>query len=85
MRGGNTTLIDLTGRTFGRLKVIGRAPDNKYYNTPRPMWLCECECGNKTVVMGANLRDGKTRSCGCLRRETSAENGRRRKGTQCKS
>lgn len=85
MRGGNRTLIDLTGRTFGRLKVIGRVPTDKYYSNPRPMWLCECQCGNQKVVRGSNLRAELTRSCGCLRREKSAENGRKRKGTQCKS
>lgn len=81
MRGGNRTLIDLTGRTFGRLKVIERAADNGVYSRSRPRWLCECECGNKAVVLGANLRAGMTKSCGCLRRETSAANGRRRKGS----
>lgn len=69
MRGGNRTLIDLTGRTFGRLKVIERSADNCEYSQPRPRWLCECECGNKAVVLGANLRSGMTRSCGCLRSE----------------
>lgn len=73
--------IDLTGRTFGRLKVIERAPNDEISRNPRPLWLCECECGNMTVVCGANLRHNLTRSCGCLRREKSAENGRKRKGT----
>lgn len=75
-----SALIDLTGRTFGRLTVLGRVPRNDQYSSPRPLWLCQCECGQQTVVIGANLRAGLTRSCGCLRRETSTENGRRRKG-----
>ena len=81
MRGGNRTLIDLTGRTFGRLTVIGRVPPDTVYGLARPMWLCECECGTQTAVLGQNLRSHATKSCGCLRRETSAANGRRRKGT----
>lgn len=32
-------------------------------------WLCECECGNYVIVPGRNLREGKTKSCGCLRRD----------------
>lgn len=30
------------------------------------MWECQCDCGNKTVVAGNHLRDGETKSCGCL-------------------
>lgn len=78
-------LIDITGERFGRLTVlshcgnrkIGRA-GNEY--ATRVLWLCRCDCGNLAVVMGQNLRGGLTRSCGCLRTETSRENGRRRRG-----
>jgi len=76
-RGGSYTLIDLAGRTFGRLTVLERVPNDDRYSRPRPLWLCQCKCGNKTVVIGANLRDGKTKSCGCLRKEKSAENSRK--------
>ena len=63
-------LIDLTNKTFERLRVIERAgtytsPENETAVT----WLCECECGNKTVVLGRNLTSGMTKSCGCLRRD----------------
>jgi hypothetical protein len=29
-------------------------------------WLCECECGKETIIRGNNIRNGKTKSCGCL-------------------
>lgn len=29
-------------------------------------WNCTCECGNKTIVLGQKLRNGHTKSCGCL-------------------
>jgi hypothetical protein len=29
-------------------------------------WLCRCSCGQTTTVDGQNLRQGGTRSCGCL-------------------
>lgn len=30
------------------------------------MYLCHCDCGNDKVILGASLRSGNTRSCGCL-------------------
>lgn len=55
--------IDLTNMQFTRLKVIKRiANKNK-----KVMWLCECSCGNKVEVSGSNLKNGRVKSCGCLR------------------
>lgn len=56
-------LIDLTGQRFGRLSVIERAP-----NSPggSAMWRCKCDCGKETITTTAKLRNGHTRSCGCL-------------------
>ena len=59
---------DLTGRRFGRLVVLERAP-----NTKRGVvWLCQCDCGNKKVVPGQDLK-GKTKSCGCYARDYQRE------------
>lgn len=33
------------------------------------MWRCQCNCGNETVVLACRLRSGKTKSCGCFRKE----------------
>ena len=55
-------LINLTGQKIGRLTVIHQAP-----RTKQTMWACLCECGTTTIVSGQNLRNGRTRSCGCLR------------------
>lgn len=64
-------LKDLTGQRFGRLTVVKR--DGTYVSpdglTTTPKWRCKCDCGNETVVIGRNLKDGRTRSCGCLRKE----------------
>jgi len=69
------SLIDLTGRTFGYLKVIRRKKrHNKRPKTrSRIYWSCVCRCGKKHVVSGCNLVSGAVRSCGCLRREISAK------------
>jgi hypothetical protein len=79
MRGGARRFIDMTGRNYGRLHVLYRAKQDTTGTDTRPAWVCKCACGNTTVVLGANLRTGMTRSCGCLRREVSALNGRKRK------
>lgn len=78
MRGGSRKFIDMTGRKYGRLLVLERAGTSGQDGQRRTMWLCQCDCGNTTVVIGANLRAGMTRSCGCLRREISAQSGRKR-------
>jgi hypothetical protein len=65
-------LIDLTDMRFGRLTVIGR--EGTYQSYPGKTyttWRCVCDCGNEIVVIGQNLRQGSTRSCGCLRKETA--------------
>lgn len=61
-------VIDLTGKTFGGLTVIKRGKDyiRPSDGTARPQWICQCKCGNTTLVLGDKLRHGKTRSCGCL-------------------
>ena len=63
--------IDLTGQKFGRLTVIGRADKNK---GGQWKWNCKCECGKPTIVIAGNLKNGHTKSCGCLRDEKGKEN-----------
>lgn len=64
-------LIDLKGQVFGKLTVISRAENNK---ANKAQWLCECECGNKKIIVGTQLRNGHTKSCGCLQKEKASEN-----------
>lgn len=60
-------LNDLTGKRFGRLKVISfNSIKNRYAN-----WECECDCGNTTIVRGSHLIEGTTISCGCYAKETA--------------
>jgi len=62
--------LDLTGQSFGQLIVVKRA--NKPGEGPVE-WVCKCSCGNDTLVISANLRNGTTKSCGCIRRKLSKE------------
>lgn len=59
-------LKNLKGMVFGRLTVLNNAGLDKWgrYN-----WKCLCECGEESIVSGRSLLSGKTKSCGCLRRE----------------
>ncbi len=54
---------DLVGKQFGHLTVIKLT--DKRYDNGNVGWLCECDCGNQTIVRSGNLLRGKTRSCGC--------------------
>lgn len=58
---------DMVGKIFGRLTVLGKAPSAKSGNI---RWFCQCECGNETIVYGSHLRNGNTKSCGCLAIDT---------------
>jgi len=52
------------GNRYGKLVVLERAENNKYGDA---QWLCQCDCGNQTIVKGVSLRNGHTKSCGCLK------------------
>ena len=63
---------DLTRKKFGRLTVIKRlnnhiSPKGKQYSK----WQCKCDCGNIVDVLGRNLNNGNTQSCGCFAKELS--------------
>lgn len=55
---------DLTGLRVGLLSVIrwvGQHPVSGNYE-----WLCQCDCGNETIVRGQYLTSSRTYSCGCM-------------------
>ena len=60
-------LIDLIGQKFGRLLVIKRHEKNDNDNKPR--WICICDCGKQHITPAKTLRNGSSRSCGCLKFE----------------
>lgn len=62
---------DLTGRRFGRLTVLGYVGSYRTLPTSHTcaLWECRCDCGNLTKVPSTSLKQGTTRSCGCLRRD----------------
>lgn len=62
-------LLDLHGKTFGRLNVVG--PHRRRGGVT--YWRCECSCGLEGWVSVAPLRSGNTKSCGCLNEEQRRE------------
>jgi hypothetical protein len=71
-----TARTHLVGQSFGRLTVIESAWQNSNHKL---QWRCRCECGQLLLVHTAALRNGNTKSCGCLRSEMVAQSN---KGTR---
>src|SRR3989304_2015876 len=63
---------DEINNRFGRLMVIKNNGFNKQGSV---IWLCKCDCGNEVVIRGASLRNGATKSCGCLQKEIVCQIG----------
>lgn len=55
---------DLTGEQFASLTVLAFSGMRRR----RSHWRCRCVCGREVFVDGSKLRNGHTRSCGCIRR-----------------
>lgn len=66
-------IIDLTSKRFGNLTVASQAGKNKWSQV---LWKCLCDCGNLSIVHGRELRNGSTKSCGCLKRRKGIHNPR---------
>ena len=60
-------VIDISGKCFGRLKVLGLSRIEG-----QARWSCLCRCGNETEVPGHDLRSGHTTSCGCRKAEATS-------------
>jgi hypothetical protein len=67
----NLPALDLTGQKFGRLKAIFPV-----HVVDRWFWACQCDCGSPLTMLKltARLRNGGTRSCGCLQKEAAKKN-----------
>jgi hypothetical protein len=64
---------DISGQTFGRLLAlwpIGKKDGKNMW------WTCQCEDGNVVIARGAYLRNGSTRSCGCIWYEITKTSGK---------
>lgn len=56
--------------TYGRLTILHTFGFHVTKSGRRLLQVtCKCTCGKEVVVLKANLVNGKTQSCGCIRRE----------------
>lgn len=55
--------IDLSGQLFGITTALRRTTNSK---AGRTRFICRCDCGRTHIAHASNLRDGQTKSCGCL-------------------
>lgn len=66
-------MIDITGQRFGRLvalRVVRKVGGGTW-------WRCLCDCGYTHDVRGDYLRNGHSRSCGCLQKEIASHTHKR--------
>ena len=57
---------DLIGQRFDRLIVLEKTSKRK---AGMVLWLCQCDCGNKTYVISSVLKSGRVCSCGCKKEQ----------------
>lgn len=64
---------NLVGKRFNKLTIIQRAKSIGYQTT----WLCRCDCGTEKIIRSQCLKNGNTKSCGCLRSSKNERMGMR--------
>ena len=69
----------MIGRKFNKLTVIEELPERTKNGTKK--YKCICDCGKYTTVIGTRLRNGMTKSCGCLRVAISGQNNTKHRKT----
>lgn len=70
----NALTEDLVGKKFNRLTVIEYSHSNN-----GAVWLCKCDCGSFITAKGKDLKNGKTKSCGCFHRDCASKLGKSKK------
>jgi hypothetical protein len=61
------SLLSLVGQKFNRLLVVKKHHEK---SNAGALWVCLCDCGKTAIVNSLKLREGRTKSCGCFRKES---------------
>lgn len=62
--------VDLIGQRQGRLtcvEYLGLRKRKDGHNDK--IWRCKCDCGNEKILTSQRFLSGKTRSCGCYKKQ----------------
>lgn len=70
---------DETGNKYNKLTVLEFSGKTKGGDSN---WLCQCECGNTTIVSRGDFTKGDTKSCGCHRASAGGATKGYRKSTE---
>ena len=68
---------NLVGMRYGLLEVVALAADKVYKSGKKTQYLCKCDCGKTKTILAASLVNGRTTSCGCIRKEQLAKRSRK--------
>lgn len=69
----NPRLVDLTGKKFIKWTVIRKEGNT---SSGAALWICVCDCGNSSIVIGGDLRSGKSTQCkSCSMRDKATTHG----------
>lgn len=79
--------IDIaSGDRFGRWTVIKEtAPIEFSAGKFFRYFLCRCDCGKESIVRAYNLKNGRSKSCGCYMRDFNKENRKKFPGDASKT
>lgn len=80
-RTNNKKSTDLTGRTFGKLVVLGLS-DRRGSRGKRtvPLWECRCSCGAITYKAGDTLKNPEISMCAACAEKYAVEQARKAAG-----
>lgn len=53
---------NLIGQKFNELIPIKYVGRNKWGNA---LWLCRCDCGKEKIILGSDIKRGRSKNCGC--------------------
>lgn len=74
----NPRLIDMSGQQCGDWIVLRQAGNSKGGGA---LWLSRCTCGVERPVLGADMRSGKSKNCGCKTQARLGELNRTHSGS----
>jgi hypothetical protein len=77
-RPAHNRISSIEGQRFGRLVAMAEVEKTRH---GARRWRCSCDCGGEAIVGQDQLRQGRTKSCGCLQREVAAATPRTHGGT----